>query len=283
MTFSSKRMFAVLIATLALVGAYAMPVHAQATRTWISGVGDDANPCSRTAPCKTFAGAISKTAAGGEINCLDPGGFGALTITKAITLRCDSVEGGVLVAGTDGIAISAGATDVVELYGLDIYGLGSGLNGVNVHAAGIVRIVHCHIQDFTQAGVYVEPSSGTVFVFVQDTLIGNTKTGVKNVPSGTGAGRMSLDAVTIIGQGNPSSSAGVSVSGANASVSMNNSAVLFNNVGLFVASGGQIISWGNNRVRSQRHQRQPDQRGQFAIRIVVRRPGDPTGTDRPII
>src|SRR5260221_13453148 len=61
-------------------------MSAQASRTWVSGVGDDANPCSRTAPCKTFAGAISKTAAGGEIDALDPGGFGAVTITKAITL-----------------------------------------------------------------------------------------------------------------------------------------------------------------------------------------------------
>src|ERR1700685_738577 len=68
--------------------------QAQATRTWISGVGDDANPCSRTAPCKTFAGAISKTAAGGEIDCLDPGGFGAVTITKSITLDCGSGPGG---------------------------------------------------------------------------------------------------------------------------------------------------------------------------------------------
>ena len=66
--------------------ALALPAHAQATRTWVSGVGDDANPCSRTAPCKTFPGAISKTAPGGEIDALDPGGFGALTITKAITI-----------------------------------------------------------------------------------------------------------------------------------------------------------------------------------------------------
>src|SRR6202171_2112721 len=78
------------------------PAHAQATRTWVSGVGDDANPCSRTAPCKTFAGAISKTAASGEINCIDPGGFGALTITKAIAIICDNVEAGVLVSGTNG-------------------------------------------------------------------------------------------------------------------------------------------------------------------------------------
>src|ERR1700734_3944464 len=78
---------ALLMAILATV-----PAEAQATRTWVSGVGDDANPCSRTAPCKTFAGAISKTAPSGEIDCLDPGGFGAVTITKAITIFCDSVS-----------------------------------------------------------------------------------------------------------------------------------------------------------------------------------------------
>src|SRR5882672_11686003 len=77
------------------------PAHAQATRTWVSGVGDDANPCSRTAPCKTFAGAISKTAAGGEINCIDPGGFGAVTITKSMTIACEDVEAGVLNASVN--------------------------------------------------------------------------------------------------------------------------------------------------------------------------------------
>ena len=85
----------------------ATPANAQATRTWVSGVGDDANPCSRTAPCKTFAGAISKTASPGEINCLDPAGFGAVTITKAISIICDGVSnGGVLVSGTDGIDVN---------------------------------------------------------------------------------------------------------------------------------------------------------------------------------
>src|SRR3954449_10335073 len=78
----------------------AAPASAQATRTWVSGVGDDVNPCSRTAPCKTFAGAISKTAINGEINCLDPGGYGAVTITKSITIKCEGVIGGILAAGT---------------------------------------------------------------------------------------------------------------------------------------------------------------------------------------
>ena len=80
---------------------------AQATRTWVSGVGDDANPCSRTAPCKTFAGAISKTATNGEINCIDPGGFGAVTITKSIQIDCRGVLAGVLVSGTNGIIVNA--------------------------------------------------------------------------------------------------------------------------------------------------------------------------------
>src|SRR5215471_9230923 len=91
-------------ALLALV--FMSPAYAQATRTWVSGVGDDANPCSRTAPCKTFAGAISKTAASGEINCLDPGGFGAVTITKSITISCEAGTAGVLVSGTNGINVN---------------------------------------------------------------------------------------------------------------------------------------------------------------------------------
>src|ERR1700704_5666745 len=97
----------------------ASPASAQATRTWVSGVGDDANPCSRTAPCKTFAGAISKTAAAGEINCIDPGGFGAVTITKSMTIDCRNTEAGVLVSGTNGIIINALSTDTVVLRGLD--------------------------------------------------------------------------------------------------------------------------------------------------------------------
>src|SRR5690348_14626696 len=100
---------------VALPLLYAAPAQAQASRTWVSGVGDDANPCSRTAPCKTFAGAISKTAAGGEINCLDSAGYGAVTITKAISLVCDGVVGSVLVSGTNGIVVQAGPSDVVML------------------------------------------------------------------------------------------------------------------------------------------------------------------------
>src|SRR2546426_11184534 len=102
-----KIRFALRILTLVTFAfAFAAVAQAQATRTWVSGVGDDLNPCSRTAPCKTFAGAISKTAAGGEINCLDSGGFGSVTITKSITIKCEGVIAGVLASGTFGININ---------------------------------------------------------------------------------------------------------------------------------------------------------------------------------
>src|ERR1044072_7395304 len=100
------RMFALpgtaILGGILAIALNVLPAHAQATRTWVSGVGDDANPCSRTAPCKTFAGAISKTATGGEINCLDPGGFGGVTITKTLSIVCNYTEGGILSAGAGG-------------------------------------------------------------------------------------------------------------------------------------------------------------------------------------
>jgi hypothetical protein len=122
----------VLFGLLVLLSLHTTSAFAQATRTWVSGVGDDVNPCSRTAPCKTFAGAISKTAAGGEIDCLDPGGFGTLTITKAMTIDCGPYAGGVLNSGTNGIVVNAGATDKVVLRNVVIQGTtAAGLQGTN--------------------------------------------------------------------------------------------------------------------------------------------------------
>src|ERR1700704_2278411 len=103
--YSKARLSAVIGTTLALF-ALSAPAQAQATRTFVSGVGNDADPCSRTAPCKTFAGAISKTFINGEIDCLDPGGYGTLTITKSITIDCTGTLGGVLASGTNGLHIN---------------------------------------------------------------------------------------------------------------------------------------------------------------------------------
>src|SRR6516162_8972745 len=147
-------------ATLLLIFLLSSAAQAQATRTWVSGVGDDVNPCSRTAPCKTFAGAISKTAPGGEIDALDPGGLGAVTITKGIT-----IDGGggqvasILVSGTNGIVVNAGAADVVTLRNLRINGIQvsgtGGVNGVSYLGGGALHIENCYIFGFTQDGIHV--------------------------------------------------------------------------------------------------------------------------------
>ena len=147
----AMKTLAVVIFTLAFVSL----AQAQATRTWVSGVGDDANPCSRTAPCKTFAGAISKTAACGEIDALDPGGFGAVTITKSITIDGTGTLAGILASGTNGVIINALDTDVITLRGLSINGACTGLNGIRVLQAKTVNVEDCVIFRFTTHGIDV--------------------------------------------------------------------------------------------------------------------------------
>lgn len=152
-------------------------VHAQATRTWVSGVGDDANPCSRTAPCKTFAGAISKTAAGGEIDAMDPGGFGAVTITKAITIDGGSGQvGSILVSGTNGIVVQAGASDVVTIRNVSINGIGSGIDGIRFLGGKALQIENCKIFGFTSNGIDIESPGGIVNVL--DTVSHNNGNGM---------------------------------------------------------------------------------------------------------
>ncbi len=160
------RPFLVVPAFLVIAAA----ASAQATRTWVSGVGDDANPCARTAPCKTFAGAISKTAPDGVIDVLDPGGYGAVTITKAITIQAEGGVAGVLVSGTNGIVIAAGPTDRVVLRGLSFEGLGTGLDAVKFLSGLALFVENCTIHRFTGWGINFAPSS-TATLFVSDTII----------------------------------------------------------------------------------------------------------------
>lgn len=170
-------------ALFAFVFAFSLLVQGQATRTWVSGVGDDVNPCSRTAPCKTFAGAISKTATNGEINCLDPGGFGAVTITKSITIDCEDTQGSILAAGTNGVIINiTSAIDTkkaVKLRGLSINGAATGINGVRVLAANSLNMEEVVIDGFTTHGVSLENTSGTTKVSIDNCAMrSNTGNGI---------------------------------------------------------------------------------------------------------
>lgn len=160
----------------------ASPAHAQATRTWVSGVGDDANPCSRTAPCKTFAGAISKTADGGEINTIDPGGFGGVTITKSITISGDHVQAGIVVSGTNAIIVNAPGK-VVTLRNLNIAGLGTGLSGVRFIQGAALHVENSTIRDFrggtSPSGIEFAPSQPGVLseLFVHNVAVSGSGTG----------------------------------------------------------------------------------------------------------
>jgi hypothetical protein len=189
-----------LVATLVLL-FLVLPssAFAQATRTWVSGVGNDANPCSLTAPCKTFAGAISKTAIGGIIDALDPGGFGTVTITKSITIDGHNTLAGILASATTGVNVNLTTTlaqdpaQKVILRGLDIEGAGNptrGVTGVKITSAKVVRIENSQIYEFSQNGINYVPTTPNARLVVQDTTIndnlGNGIMAAPNAASGTG-------------------------------------------------------------------------------------------------
>jgi hypothetical protein len=192
--------------TLALF-ALSAPAHAQATRTWVSGVGNDANPCSLTAPCKTFAGAISKTFINGEIDCLDPGGFGNITITKSITIDCTGTFGSILASGVNGVVINIPVNindpfRTVRLRGLSINGTGpsgtigtrTGLKGISISQALTVEIEDLVISDFSQQGISDTRSTTGGKLFVRNSVIRNNS-GAGILAQGAATNTVSLENV----------------------------------------------------------------------------------------
>lgn len=246
--------------SLLICAVMANGAYAQATRTWVSGVGDDANPCSRTAPCKTYAGAISKTAAGGEISTLDPGGFGSVTITKSITISGDGQLAGILNAGTNGITINAGASDVIILRSLSIAGAGSGTNGINYLAGGSVLVDNVSICCQTLAGINVSLSASGSLAVRNSTINGGTN-GIK-VNGTAGTVNVSVDHVTIKGASNAAIDAvygntdvqystiaqnsGYGLYGEGGSINIDNSQIIGNGTALMADTGSTIRITNNS-------------------------------------
>ena len=259
-----------ILTTITFIFAFAVMANAQATRTWVSGVGDDVNPCSRTAPCKTFAGAISKTAKDGEISTLDPGGFGTLTITKSITVNGGGGGqgyGSVLSAlAPQGFLINiTDAADVrktVRLNWLDINGASSGTDGVRMIAGSALHIENTNIDGLTGDGVEVNintASNAELYmknvsirncqgngVFLQAAVGGNLDAVLDNVHmnnSNTGDGievgaRANANLRDcVISTNNGAGAAGVRVSGATSEVSVDNCVISFNTSGVRVDAG----------------------------------------------
>ncbi len=264
------------VAVLAWPFLAAAPARAQATRTWVSGTGNDDNPCSRTAPCKTFLGALSnnKTAPGGEVNCLDPGDFGTVVITFSVTISCEGGTAGIQIPADNflGIGISAAATDVVTLRGLHIDGKGIGREqGIRIQSAKEVHIEKCSISNFRGSlegtGIYVYPGvSFTGSVFIEDTVINDNAGGIfinnsggfkvvslKNVTitGSTSVGLVAADANVFVNvsQSIISGSGDRAVSaGANATINIDRTTIANNGTGLFAIGGGALIRMSGNNI-----------------------------------
>ncbi|MDA0163728.1 collagen-like protein [Solirubrobacter ginsenosidimutans] len=258
-------------------GAFLAPAaHAQATRTWVSGVGDDANPCSRTAPCKTFAGSISKTAAGGEINVLDPGGFGAVTITKAITIDASSVEAGILISGSAGVIVNAGVNDNVTLKGLDFNGVNPGTGcpyattGVRVLQAGSVRIEDSKMERMQKA-VEILPTS-PVDVFMNHVDISNSCTnGVRVAPAAGGSATVAIQDSTISNSGTALSVAD------NGKAWLTRSTLFANALGYELLGTGVINDYGDNRLIGNTADGTPTKNLATVVNAAVPGPAGPEG------
>jgi hypothetical protein len=193
------------IAVILTLFAGLAPAEAQLTRAWVSGEGDDVNNCGRTAPRKTFAGALSKTGDGGIINCLDSSGFGVVTITKSITIDCGGTFGGIVSANTNGVTVN-GAGIVVTLRNLSIDGVGTGLIGVNFVNGSVLHIEHCRIWGFrtgAATGISFAPPPGvTGELYVSDSSISDngsvgTNGGILIRPVETGGARVMLERVQV--------------------------------------------------------------------------------------
>jgi hypothetical protein len=239
------RLSGTVLSAVLLTLTFASPGSAQATRTWVSGVGDDVNPCSRTAPCKTFAGAISKTAAGGEINCLDPGGYGAVTITKAITLDCGGTFGSILASGTNGIIVNANAaSDTIIIRNISIQGAGTGINGIRYLAAKAVHLEHVNIMNFTTDGVELN-ATATANLTIHDVMIMNCGTAGISLATSSGNAVADINQAWIT-----NANQGIRTLSGNTIVNIRNSNISVNPFGVIQTSGGSQINLVNNQLSS---------------------------------
>lgn len=245
-------------------------INAQATRTWVSGVGADDNPCSRTAPCKTFAGAITKTATNGEINCLDPAGYGAVTITKSITIDCEDTQGSILASLVNGIIINIASADTkkaVRIRGISINGAGTGLTGIKViGAVNSLVLDQVVIDGFTVHGISFETTLGNTEAVINNTQIrNNTGHAINGFPVGSTIdvavnnsvlsnnaqnGLNFADNVTATISDSLVSGNATGILASNAQVFASRCTISKNTTGVMAQSGGTVRLYGNTITKN---------------------------------
>jgi hypothetical protein len=259
------------ILTAFCIAGFSTVTFGQATRTWVSGVGNDANPCSRTAPCKTFAGAISKTATGGEISVLDPGGFGTVTIGKGLTINGTGTLAGILNSvGTNGIIVNAPATDTVIIRDISINGAGTGGDGIRYLAGKTLMVDHCWIygqnngatsrgidvalgangtlkvinsviENVTEDGIHLNATAGLAVAVIDNTSIMNC--GQDGLEAAANVrGELTRSLVAVIGAN------GVSASGANTQFNLDDTTVAHCSTTGLRSSAGDAIRVSDSMI-----------------------------------
>jgi hypothetical protein len=178
---------AVAVVAAALSALVSADASATANRTFVSGQGSDSNPCSLGAPCRSFAQAITQTNAGGEITVLDSAGYGVVTISQSVTItNPGGVEAGITTtAGENAVTIDPTSAATVTLRGLTLEGGGVGASGIilNSTASGTLNIIDCVVKDFSNNGIYIQPSAGTANVVIANTFaLDNTQNGIILAP-----------------------------------------------------------------------------------------------------
>jgi hypothetical protein len=254
--------------TLLALVVSAASAHAQATRTWVSSGGSDSNPCSQTAPCKTFTAALGKTLAGGEISVLDRGGYGTVIINKSVTINGEGTFASILATSGNAIKVDAAPADKVILRNLQLNGSGGGSAGVNI-VSGNVTIDNCFIYGFNTGfiggmGIFMG-ASGSANVDIRNTSISYSSHGVWVQTSGGGFGIATLDNVHINGMSGygvvaassasyitinrshitHSAAAGIHTSTGSGVVTVTNSQLTHNNVAVSASSAGSTIRLNN--------------------------------------
>jgi hypothetical protein len=181
--------------TLVVAALASIPAHAQPLRVFVSGLGLDTNPCTVTQPCRTFQHAHDVVAANGEIDVIDPAGYGPLKITKGISIQAHGFGGISQPAMFVAIQINVTTSDPVTLNGLLIDGAGTGTMGIQINSGPSVTILNSVVRHFN-FGIFYQSSTNGANLLVEDTIASdNIAVGIEVSPAG-GGGNATLNRIT---------------------------------------------------------------------------------------
>lgn len=155
--------------------------HAQLARTYVSRVGNNLNPCTRTLPCRQINRGIDAVQPGGEVVVLDTANYQGFTVNKAVSITAspDASPAITVVSGNTAIVIDAGSSDVVNIRGITVNGLRGTQDpsfGADIESAAAVHFQDCN---FLNLGIGV--TAGGFPVSIKNTTFRGNGSGIQVV------------------------------------------------------------------------------------------------------